>query len=151
MRRSSGWAREWVWMRMRLGVRGSQGRGGRRGGRSQHDWGRRKKTEHALLEKAGSRRSDYWRVEIVPGLVGSLEGGWNAAIQISTAQSARWHHVGARVNEALTLRTWIGAGARPHPREEREEKRDQSMEVESWEGLTLAGTEMGITSKVGVL
>jgi hypothetical protein len=48
MRRSSGWMRKWVWVRM--GVRGSQRRGGGRGGGSQHDWGR---SEGDALWKAG--------------------------------------------------------------------------------------------------
>lgn len=90
MRRSSGWVRKWV--RVWMGVRGSQGRGGRRGGRGQHDWG------------GGERRTRASKRvpvdQIIGGernLVRSLDD-WNAAIQISTAQSARWHHVGARVN-----------------------------------------------------
>lgn len=48
---------------------------------------------------------------------------------------------GRTSQRALTLRTWIGAGARPHPREQSEGwrgKGDQSMEVESG-GLTLTG------------
>lgn len=56
MRRSSGWVRKWVWVRM--GVRGSQGRGGGRGGGSQHDWG--EKRRGTRFGKRVSRRSDYW-------------------------------------------------------------------------------------------
>lgn len=53
------------------------------------------------------------------GLVFSREAG----------RSAGEHHVGARVNGALTLRDCVCAGARPHPREDRKESRRRTVEV----------------------